>query len=219
MGFGASHMWVPSPSRSVGPIAAQPSRRLPTGIRQVEDVVVTVVVLYGPKAVGKSQVAEALRVWHGVVHVDADSLVMDLLAGGVQPDRDSGWLSQVEAAVTLAVGTNDAVSVEATGAWDSDWQLADGLEARGHRVLRVWIFAPLEITLHRLADRTTRKVAVTESEARWLWRNACDRAQHRSFDLELDTSQLGEDDLPRAVTPLGALLTAANSKPDNSLRP
>ena len=42
----------------------------------------TAIVLYGPKAVGKSWVAEVLRTHLGVAHVDADELVGDLLAAG-----------------------------------------------------------------------------------------------------------------------------------------
>jgi dephospho-CoA kinase len=37
-----------------------------------------VVVLYGPKAAGKSQAAEALRVRYGVRHVEAEAIVLDL---------------------------------------------------------------------------------------------------------------------------------------------
>ena len=43
----------------------------------------TVLVLYGPKAVGKSQVADVLQRRLGVHYVDADRLVLDLLAAGV----------------------------------------------------------------------------------------------------------------------------------------
>jgi dephospho-CoA kinase len=46
----------------------------------------TAIVLYGPKAVGKSWVAEVLRTHLGVAHVDADELVGDLLAAGTRPE-------------------------------------------------------------------------------------------------------------------------------------
>ena len=60
----------------------------------------TVIVPYGPKAVGKSWVAQALVDRLGVRHVDVDALVLDLLAAGVRPDPptagwrgwSSGWL-------------------------------------------------------------------------------------------------------------------------------
>jgi len=102
----------------------------------------TVIVLYGPKAVGKSWVAQALVDRLGVRHVDVDALVLDLLAAGVRPDPADGWLAWVEQRVVAALDTHPLVSVEATGAWDSDWRLADDLEARGVRVLRVWVSAP-----------------------------------------------------------------------------
>jgi dephospho-CoA kinase len=47
-------------------------------------------VLYGPKAVGKSWVAQALAERLGVQHVDVDALVLDLLAGGVRRHRPRG---------------------------------------------------------------------------------------------------------------------------------
>jgi|Tabmets5t2r1_1033131.scaffolds.fasta_scaffold84926_1 cytidylate kinase len=50
----------------------------------------TVMVLYGPKAVGRSWVAQTLAERLGVRHVDADALVLDLLAAGVQPDPADG---------------------------------------------------------------------------------------------------------------------------------
>lgn len=112
----------------------------------------TVIVLYGPKAAGKSQVAGALRK-RGVADVDADELALDLLARGAQPHPQLGWLSEVESAVAEALREHDAVSVEATGALDSDWQLAEDFEAQGQQVLKVWVWALLALTLRRLATR------------------------------------------------------------------
>jgi shikimate kinase len=167
-----------------------------------------VVVLYGPKAAGKSQVAEVLRARHLVAHVDADAVVLHKLAAGVYPHPGHGWLSHIERAVSSALDTHPAVSVEATGAWDSDWRLADDLKAAGNHVLRVWVSAPLELTLDRLAGRTTRKPPVTDDEARWIYATAHERARGRRFELVLDTGQLRKDDLPGAVAPLTALLPA-----------
>jgi len=170
---------------------------------------VTVDILYGPKAAGKSLVAAVLYAQHGVAHVDADALMLDLIATGGQPHPRHGWLSQVEEAVASAREHHAAVSVEATGAWDTDWQLADDLTTAGERVVRVWVFAPLEMTLRRLADRTTRKAPVTEDDARWIWTTACERADHRQFDLVIDTSQLRETDLSQAIAPIAGLLPNA----------
>jgi shikimate kinase len=170
-----------------------------------EDGSMTVIVLYGPKAAGKSQVAAALRK-RGVAHVDADELVLDLLAQGAQPHPQLGWLSQVEAAVAEALAEHEAVSVEATGAWDSDWQLAEDFEAQGQQVLQVWVWAPLDVTLCRLATRGERRVAITMDEARSLWLASSDQASSRHFQLVLDTSQLEPHDLDHATAPLAALL-------------
>src|SRR5215218_8953266 len=88
-----------------------------------------------PKAVGKSWVAEVLRTHLGVAHVDADELVGDLLTAGTPPAVD-GWLTWVRRRVVDALARHALVTVEATGAWDSDWRLADDLEVAGARVLR-----------------------------------------------------------------------------------
>jgi chloramphenicol 3-O-phosphotransferase len=128
----------------------------------------TVVVLYGPKAVGKSWVAEVLQQRAGVHHVDADELVLDLLEQGVRPDPELGWLGHVEGAVQFALDRHRRVSVEATGAWDSDGMLADRLIAGGVRVVAVWVTTPLEVTLDRLSRRSTRKVVTTPQQARWI---------------------------------------------------
>lgn len=176
----------------------------------MEGLTPTAVVLYGPKGAGKSQIADILRTHHGVEHVDADALVLDLLAAGVRPDPENGWLLHIEQALRAKLELHSTVSVEATGAWASDWQLAEDLEAAGIRVFRVWVHAPLELTLQRLATRTHPKVPVTSHEARWIWAEATRRARDRRFDLRLDTDQLDQTDLPNAVLPLAAVLGPAS---------
>jgi cytidylate kinase len=147
-----------------------------------------IVVIYGPKGAGKSWVAEELRRRAGVVHVDADRVVLDLLGRGERPDPRLGWLEQVAAEVRRVAGDDRVVSVEATGAWDSDWTLADRLSAAGYRVVPVWVTAPLEVTLDRLARRRSRKVPVTAEEARWIHGEATRRAATRSFAAVIETS-------------------------------
>lgn len=143
----------------------------------------SVLVIYGPKGAGKSWVADELRRRAGVAHVDTDRVVLDLLDRGERPDPRLGWLEQVESEVRGALGDHAAVSVEATGAWDSDWILADRLTAAGYRVLQVWVTGPLEVTLDRLAHRRGRlahrrgrKVPVTAEEAQWIHGKATRRA-------------------------------------------
>ncbi|HEY6744864.1 MAG TPA: AAA family ATPase [Mycobacteriales bacterium] len=148
----------------------------------------TVVVLYGPKAAGKSWVAGELARRAGVRHVDADAVVLDLLDRGARPDPRLGWLDPVEAEVRRALAEHPLVSVEATGAWDSDWLLADRLAASGVRVVPVWITAPLEVTLQRLAARRSRKVPVSRPDAVWIHSEATRRAAERSFAAVLDLS-------------------------------
>ena len=148
----------------------------------------TVVVLYGPKGTGKSWVADQLYRRAGVQHVDADRVILDRLDRRERPDPRLGWLEQVEAAVRRAVSEHLLVSVEATGAWDSDWMLADRIAAAGCQVLRVWVTAPLEVTLLRLAGRRSRKVPVSREEAEWIYWEATRRAAAWSFTAVLDTS-------------------------------
>jgi dephospho-CoA kinase len=167
---------------------------------------VVVIVLYGPKGAGKSQVAGVLRDRHGVDHVDADALVLGLVEAGVRPRPRRGWLAAVEHEVGAALTSARVVSVEATGAWDSDWQLADELEAAGARVVRVWVEAPVEVTLERLTARTGRKVPVSSREARRIHAAASAQAEHRRFDVRLDTGSLDEAELPNAVEAIATYL-------------
>jgi hypothetical protein len=88
------------------------------------------------------------------------------------------------------------VSVEATGAWDSDWRLADDLEARGVRVLRVWVSASKQVALQRLADRTTRRVPFSAQEVDWIYDQATTHAAGRRLDARIDT---GEQQDPASV--------------------
>lgn len=145
-------------------------------------------VLYGPKAAGKSWVAAELDRRAGVHHVDADRLVLELSARGRSPDPEQGWLAEVEEAVRRATDEHERVSVEATGAWESDWMLAGHLAAAGCRVLTVWVTAPLEVTLDRLAHRRSRRVPVSPREARWIHTEASRRAASRTFTATIDTS-------------------------------
>ena len=83
------------------------------------------------------------------------------------------------------------VVVEATGAWASDWALAERLEQRGVRVVRVWVTAPLEVTLRRLTERRTSTVKVSEREARRIFQAATANAANRRFDAVVDTEGAG----------------------------
>jgi predicted kinase len=159
----------------------------------------TVIVLYGPKAVGKSWVAQTLAERLGVRHVDVDALVLDLLAAGVRPDPADGWLAWVKQWVLAALDTHQLVSVEATGAWDSDWRLADDLEASGVRVLRVWVSAPKQLALQRLAARTAPRVAVSAQEASWIYDQAAIQAAGRRLDARIDTGEQQDPALVVAV--------------------
>jgi predicted ABC-type ATPase len=148
-----------------------------------EEPLGTLLLLAGPKGVGKSWVAEIAERDLGVHDLDADLLILARLEKGSGPDLEDGWLEPVQAAVFDALARYPAVSVEVTGSWESDYKLARDAEARGHRVLRVWISAPLEETLARLRTRATRKVPVTETEARSIYERragaCCSRALGR----------------------------------------
>ena len=161
------------------------------------------VVIMGPKASGKSWVADVLHRCCGVHHVDPDSVILGLLAHGHGPDPVTGWLTPVEAALDQALSLHDRISTEATGAWDSDWQLLRDLASRGVIVRTIWIEAPLGLTLSRLAMRSADKVPTTPEEAAWYFSEAKQRTRHATFDLVLDGSGvLDEVSLVADVMPL-----------------
>jgi shikimate kinase len=153
-----------------------------------EEPLGTLLLLAGPKGVGKSWVAEIAEHDLGVHYLDADLLILARLENGSGPNPEDGWLEPVQAAVVDALARYPAVSVEVTGSWESDYKLARNAEARGHRVLRLWISAPLEETLARLRTRATRKVPVTETEARSIYERAQERAARERWDATIDTS-------------------------------
>ncbi len=146
-----------------------------------------VIVLYGPKAVGKTQIARLLERELGFRHVDCDRVVLELVARGVDPDPVTGWLSNTEEAVTASLAAGP-VCVEATGAFESDWQLADDLSQAGNRVLRGWIFASLEISVERLRSRPEVRAPVSVEEAIAIYQAATDRAQTEAFDFTVNTN-------------------------------
>lgn len=148
----------------------------------------TLLLLAGPRGVGKSWVAEIAERDFDVHYVDADLLILDLLENGAQPDPENGWLEPVRAAVFDALTTYPAVSAEITGAWDSDYKLADEAEQRGHRVVRLLISAPLHETLQRLRTRTAKKVPVSDEEAQATFARVQDRVPGERWDATLDTS-------------------------------
>ena len=148
----------------------------------------TLLLLAGPKGAGKSWVAQIAAREFGVHYLDADVLILALLENGASPDPEDGWLVPVQDAVLDALDRWPAVSAEITGAWDSDYKLARNIERRGHRVVRLLISAPLEETLARLRGRTSRKVPVSEGEARSTYTRAEDRARQEHWDARLDTS-------------------------------
>jgi predicted kinase len=148
----------------------------------------TAVVIYGPKAVGKSVIAQILTDHLGVYHVDTDALVLRALAQGVEPDPVVGWLEPVMDRVRHALEDHDVVSVEATGAWDSDWQLARDLEDLGIDVLRIWVTAPPLIAMRRLINRKIQRAPVTTEEAAEIHDRAVARAEQEEFDMSVDTT-------------------------------
>jgi shikimate kinase len=149
----------------------------------------TCVVVMGPKAVGKSWVADVLERRFDIRHLDSDALILELIANGAVADPARGWLRQVEAAVADLLLDCPSVSVEATGAWDSDWLLIGHLRDRGVTVVTVWVSARLEQSLARLETRGTRKVPTSTETARWYYESATRRAGGYPFDLIVDTSQ------------------------------
>jgi shikimate kinase len=159
----------------------------------------TLIVLAGPKAVGKSWVAHIAEREFGVHYLDADLMILELLERGSVPDPDDGWLEPVQRAVLAALSRHPVVSVEITGGWDSDYKLIRNVTHAGHRVVRIWISAPLEETLVRLRERSTPKVPVTEADARTTYQEAVTRAASERWDATLDTSGSERADVAAAV--------------------
>jgi hypothetical protein len=160
-------------------------------------------VIYGPKAVGKSLVAQIFADQLGVYQVDTDALVLRALAQGIKPDPVVGWLDLVREEVLRALREHDAASVEATGAWDSDFQLACELEDGGIQVLRVWVTSPKPLAMRRLINRKIQRVPVTLDEAAEIYERAVARAEHEPFDVFIDTtSQPDPVRLAEMVRPL-----------------
>lgn len=148
-----------------------------------------VLILYGPKAVGKSTIAGILSDHLGVHHVDTDPLVLDLLNQGAHPDGDLAWLPYVEEAVLVALEVHPLVSVEATGAYESDWLLLDHLSDSASRAIPVWVWAPEDVALGRLAARKAHKrVPISKADALRIHRAAMQQAQGRTFCATFDTS-------------------------------
>lgn len=139
-------------------------------------------------------------------HVDPDAVILGLLARGENPDADTGWLGPVEAALDEALSQHERISTEATGAWDSDWQLINDLRSRRVIVRTVWVQAPLALTLTRLRSRGGGKVPTTPEEAAWYFTEATRRAVDATFDLVLESrDDLDEAEVIARVRPLLAV--------------
>jgi hypothetical protein len=141
----------------------------------------------------------------GVRHFDADPLILDLVARGIVPHPVDGWSPWVQPEVERLLADNGLASVEAVGAYEADFDIADRMETRGHRVIRVWLTAPVEETLSRLRSRTVPRAPTTEEAARESYRKATEIAARRRWDLVFDAS--GAPDPDRLLAALGPLLT------------
>lgn len=154
-----------------------------------------VVLLYGPKAVGKSVVARVLEERLGVRHVDADALILDLISRGVQPHPDGGWLGPVEHVARATLAQHPVVSVEATGAYSSDWVLKEHLEAAGVRVIPILVWTNERTAMARLESRnSTRKVAVGRAEAARIYQAVDRERRQRRFAAVVNTSDPFDED-------------------------
>jgi hypothetical protein len=164
----------------------------------------TVLLLVGAKAVGKSWVAGVAEQRLAVHHVDADRLVLERTAAGERPDPVDGWLIPVRQEVLRALAEDPVVSVEATGAWDSDWRLADDLAGAGVRVLRVLVCATEQESLLRLCSRGGGRAPVSDQEAAWIYQASTARTAGASWDAKICTS--GEPSPDAVVAALSPLL-------------
>jgi gluconate kinase len=148
-----------------------------------------VVILGGPRGVGKTYVAELLEETSGVSYVDGDSSILGWMEAGIEPDPDDGWLEPMRDEVLRRLDTNVSVSVEVTGEWESEYKLMQRLEDAGHRLLRLWLTAPEEEVIERLMNRTReRRLPATELEGRGVYRRGAARAARERWDITLDIS-------------------------------
>ncbi|MEX2395157.1 MAG: AAA family ATPase [Actinomycetota bacterium] len=160
----------------------------------------TVLVLFGPKGVGKSTIADLLSRRLGLHHVDADPLVLALVERGVQPDPLYGWLEPVKAAVDEALQHHELVAVEATGAWPTDWEIADRLRHDGHVVRCVRLIGAKETTMARAKARMDRRVPTSDADLEWIYEQSAMNCEEHVFDAQIDTDEpLNEDAVVRAI--------------------
>ena len=166
----------------------------------------TVVIVYGPKAAGKSYLSRALEGELGIYHIDPDTLVLEWIKQGLRADLENGWLQEIVAAVKFALETRNAVSLEATGAWDSDWKLPELLKDAGHDVITIRLLIDRATAMARLSARQETRVPVSASEAERIWNETNARRNSQNVDLEIDAA--GSDFAERAVRYLSEKLRA-----------
>jgi hypothetical protein len=68
----------------------------------------------------------------------------------------------------------------------------------------MWVSAPKQVALQRLADRTARRVPVSAREASWIYDQATIQAAGRRLDARIDTDE--QQDRASVVAVLGPLL-------------
>jgi shikimate kinase len=144
--------------------------------------------MYGPKGAGKSYLARSLERELKISHIDPDALILEWTKQGLRPDRESGWLTEIVAATKSALETHNAASLEATGAWDSDWKLPRLLKDAGHDVITIRLLIDRATTMMRLSARKEARVPVSASEADHIWKEADARRKNQKVDLEIDAA-------------------------------
>jgi adenylate kinase family enzyme len=166
----------------------------------------TAVVIYGPKGAGKSYLARLLERELGISHIDPDVLVLEWTEQGRRPDPKNGWLTEIVRATKPVLETHKAVSLEATGAWDSDWTLSALLKDAGHDVVTIRLLIDRATAMARFSAREDARVPVSVSEAQRIWKEADARRQRRKVDLEIDAA--GSDFAECAVRYLREMLAS-----------
>jgi adenylate kinase family enzyme len=146
----------------------------------------TAVVIYGPKGAGKSHLARLLERELEISHIDPDTLVLEWTKQGLRPDPKNGWLTEIVRATKSVLETHKAVSLEATGAWDSDWNLPGLLKDTGHDVVTIRLLVDRATAMTRLSTRKEARVPVSASEAEHIWKEAAARRNSQNVDLEID---------------------------------
>jgi shikimate kinase len=163
-----------------------------------------ILLLVGPKGVGKTTIGRALEQEAGVYFLEVEEIARRVLAamGGVIDEAYARrTFDEVVSAVESISSGHRAIVIETTGASEETPRLIEGLR-RLHRVRLIRVHADADVCSKRIAERdSTRQVDVPPELIRKM--QALSEALELPWDLELDNDPpLAAEEVRRAVSPL-----------------